>query len=751
MRSTRWLLLLAILAIVSTVGTAYFIQKRLLKEQAPQAPQSLPVEVKAAADDWRWSHTVEGRPVVEVRARNFRQVSDPSRFDLERVELRLYRKDGKEFDQVRSARAEFNLAAATLYSEGEVEITLGVPKEGAAGGRLVSIRSSGVSFQSKTGKASTERPARFTFEHGEGQAIGAWYDPGIRELHMLSQVEVRWRGQGPGGKVMTVEAGELAYWEQDSKIKLLPWSRLSRENLVLEAGDAFVMLEEGAVRRVEAQRARGVDRYPTRNLEYAADQLTMKFSNYGEVEKITGERNARLVSLSESTNTTVTTSRVDLEFETASGESQLVKALATGNGVVESRPVPRDGRPQPETRVLRSDAILLQMRPGGGEIQSVETHSPSTLEFLPNRPGQRKRRVDGERMWISYGPRNEIRSLRSVNVRTRTEPAGEAKEASGPVAETSSKDLAAEFDPDTGGLKRLEQWTDFRYREGARNAWADRAVLEPARNLITLEGSARLSDASGTTSANRILLDQASGDVTAEGNVTATRLPDRKGRSSSLLSHDEPLQATAERMSSTDQNQRTRYEGKAVLWQGANRLRADRIEIDRERKRLEARGQVTTQFLDRRREPAAAGKGQPPSFIVINAAELVYTEEDRLAHYKGGVLLARRGLEVKAAEIRGLLAEAKAESQIEIAYAEGGVEILEVAGDRRRKGAGEQAEYYAAEEKIVLHGGKPLLVDNLRGSARGRQLTYFAGSDRLLVDGLEDQPAVSRIRRKQRP
>ena len=45
-------------------------------------------------------------------------------------------------------------------------------------------------------------------------------------------------------------------------------------------------------------------------------------------------------------------------------------------------------------------------------------------------------------------------------------------------------------------------------------------------------------------------------------------------------------------------------------------------------------------------------------FTTVNADKLLYTEQDRLAHYTGGVTLARPGLDVKGAEIKAYLASA---------------------------------------------------------------------------------------------
>jgi len=49
-----------------------------------------------------------------------------------------------------------------------------------------------------------------------------------------------------------------------------------------------------------------------------------------------------------------------------------------------------------------------------------------------------------------------------------------------------------------------------------------------------------------------------------------------------MLQQDEPLHARAKKMVATDHNLQIRYEGNAVLWQSANRLTADIVEIDRD-------------------------------------------------------------------------------------------------------------------------------------------------------------------------
>src|SRR5690242_18955010 len=116
---------------------------------------------------------------------------------------------------------------------------------------------------------------------------------------------------------------------------------------------------------------------------------------------------------------------------------------------------------------------------------------------------------------------------------------------------------------------------------------------------MLLDGSARFWDPHGSANADRIQLAQKTGDYTAECHASSTRQPDRKGSSSSMLSNDEVMQASADRMISADNNNQVRYERNRRVWQGANRVDADRIEIDRDRRVMEAHGKVISQFSDK--------------------------------------------------------------------------------------------------------------------------------------------------------
>ena len=272
--------------------------------------------------------------------------------------------------------------------------------------------------------------------------------------------------------------------------------------------------------------------------------------------------------------------------------------------------------------------------------------------------------------------------------------------------------------------------------------------MEQAENLVHLDGKANMWDPTGATTADRITMDQKTGDMVAEGNVTSTRQPEAKPKPGSMLEPGEPTQATAAKMITRDKRDKVLYEGKAVMWQASNRIEADRIDIDRKKQTLDAQGSVFSRFLDKAKDDKAKPKATAPIFTEVRAATMTYSDVDKVAIYKQNVVLDRPDMNVKSNELRAWFNKTEKETQLDHALAEGAVRILQSGKGRTRTSTGETALYETGIEKVTLEGGDPTHVDSLKGTTKGRKLTWYSNDDRLLVDGEVSKPASTIIKRK---
>src|SRR6185312_6857173 len=130
MRRTRWLTLALIVGVVIWVGATYIKSKASYDRNSPTPPPPLEDGVNARSSGWTYVKSNGACPIVKIHADRFREIKHPSVEQIEGVDLKLYNKDCTEYEWVKSAKAQFDETAKTMYSDGQVDIDLHVPVEG---------------------------------------------------------------------------------------------------------------------------------------------------------------------------------------------------------------------------------------------------------------------------------------------------------------------------------------------------------------------------------------------------------------------------------------------------------------------------------------------------------------------------------------------------------------------------------------------------------------------------------------------
>jgi lipopolysaccharide export system protein LptA len=764
----RWLLLVVIAAVLCGVVLTYLTKKKAIQAQVLPTPQPLPPELTgtSALGTWTRKDQKTGCKTVDILYKHMNEVKDSSRVDLEGAKLYIYHKCEDKYDVVESATANFFPSENRLYADGEVRISLGEREDSDTPTSLAVITTSGVTFDSETGHADTDRPTKYVFKNGDGESRGATYDPPSRELFMKNDVKIDWKAATPESKELHIEAPSLYYHEATQQIDMVPNGKLTRDGATFEGDTPVIHMQDDGqghrtIKEVDASKAHGTEVQPNRKLDYSADKVWVDYNEKGKVKKIAGEGNSRVVSTAEYSETTAAANRVDLFFDPGQKDSVLTSAVCNQHAVVTSKPIAAPGHEPSETHIMRSESIEMKMRPGGKEIEGVVSHVPATLEFLPSLPAQHHRVLEGREMLIAYAAENRIDSFKASDVKTFTDPNEEERSRNRTQSVTASRDMVAHFDPQSSRLVSMEQTGNFTYQEGDRKAHAAKASLDGKQNIITLDTSTAVSDSTGSTAADHIRMDQTTGDFTAEGNVNSIRLPDKdQNKNSQMLSSDAPLHAQARRMEYTNPRQEggkkseghTRYQGNAALWQGANRIEADVIDIDKDKHTLTAHGNVVSNLWEQAKDDDKK-KNASPVLTKVRAPDLVYTDTDRLAIYSGGVKLDRTGMQLQSRELRAWMADSGSDSSLDHAFADGAVDILGSSNGRTYHSNSEHAEYYTKvpcpaeivpgigpciEPKLLLNGGRAKLVRTIKGSPttmEGSELTYWANDDRLLMKG----------------
>jgi len=772
MRRASFILAFAALCIIALVGVTYSMRRA----HSPHKPRVLPISLKPKDDgvaphgwDTSKDDPQTNRPVYKLHATWFGATNSPSTFELHGLWLKQYNKKGDDYTYIKAEKALFDEKSEVMTSDGPVSIVMNVPVDKDAEdkselAKRVQVETSGVVYETKTFKAHTSQAANFIFPNGSGRAVGVEYDPNSKILHLMSQVVLDRNG-------MHVETADLVYNLGEQKVYLTPWSKLQRESMTIQAQKSVVTLVDQKVHQIDSEQPSGVDDRKGRHVEYSADRMTASFDEDGNMTEVVGSPHARVVSFQERAKTVLTGDKADLHFEQEdkikagvdTTDSYLSSVTAEGQAVAESSPIPQPGVVPTETRILRSQKIDLSMKPGGQEVQEIYTDSKAQLEFKPNTPQQVHRVIDASKMRIIYGEHTYVDTFHGWNVATRTDKPRKPDEKKPPVpAYTWSDEMIAKFVPNSSDVDHIEQRGNFRYQEGVRNAWAKKAILEQKINRITLVDHAKVLDDTGFTSGDLIVMDQDSGDMDVTGKVLSVRAPDKNQKpGTSMLDQTQAMQAKADKMRSRDNNIQVFYDGNVVMWQGANRITADHIEIDRDEQILHAFGNVVSELVDNQKTGDTNGKQAAtaatpvsnPIYTTVKAPDLLYHDDTRVALYSGGVTLLRNKMIVTSRELRAFLTPKtennKDDSSLDHAFADGELVVVDQIGpNHKRTGSSDHGEYYSKEDKVVLTGGSPQIVDSLRGITRGSLITYYSGDDRLLVEGEDNKPAFTKLIKK---
>ena len=790
MRRTSVFLAIAAILLTALVGFTYWLRLSKLKPRSNSAPQ---VESRLVAVAKKWVYStddpVNNRPIIRLEADSFQDTKDPSIFELKGLSLRHYDKTAAKYTLVKAANALFDEGSGIMKSQSAVSVVIGVPatvspSDSQTLNKHVHIETTGVTYETKSGKASTDQTARFVFPQGDGQAVGADYDPTLRILHLKSAVSLDWIGSGPLQNKVHIETGDLVYKELEQKIYMAPWSKMQRQTLTINAHTSVITLLDQRLHQIDSVTAVGTDHREGRDVEFAAANMAAHFNEDGVLQEVVGDKDARVSSSQAFAKTTLTGDRADLVFNITTGalngketsDSELHAVTADGHAVAISEPQPVPGVLQGDTRILKSEHIVMSMRPGGQEVQEIDAPQKASLEFKPNRAALPHRTLDSSKLKVLYGDDSYVEAFVASNVKTRTDKppgVGKATDGKSPApAYTWSDEMFAKFKTASNEIDSIDQKGHFRYQEGERTASSDTAQLLQTLNRITLKNKARVLDDTGSTYADSIVMDQTSGDMDATGHVRSTRLPDKKQKpGTSMMDSTQTMQAQADKMISRDSNTKILYTGHAVLWQGANKISADIIDINRDDETLHASHQVVSELVDNREssddktadaktDGKADGKAKEdakaaasaPVFTVVRAPDLVYHDDTRVASYTGGVTLVRERMTVTSDRMRAILTpksdSTKDQSSLDQAIGDGDVKIFEVIADSRtRTGTSEHCEYFTKDDKVVLSGGAPQFVDSKKGITRGKQLTYFSSDDKLIVDGEDKHEAFTRMKK----
>ena len=729
--------MLAALALLALVVRDYLGSRTAAGRTSTQAVPTLPEDLSAQSQSWRLTQTIGESTRMEVSADDFVQGADGLTTDLRGVVLKIFRLQTGSLDRVESGAMRM-LADGSLYSDGETLITLGIPVDGGTG-RPVEVTTSGVTFRPSANSASTDRRVDYRFADGAGSSLGAAYDATTGVLRMMSEVRLERFGPNPDEPSAVIRAGSLRYSEDGARIELDGRARIEQGAGWLECDSGVVAMFDGRVRRVDGVNARGGETVADRRTELSASRLEAEFAIDGELARSRGSDGARFASIEAGQRIEVRADSVDLQYEaqveapSSVSSSRLRRVEA--RGAAQASLHPSDGG---TVNIIESESLLLVLKPGGVQIERVESPARGTLRQLARGADAPARTLVAGSIHLAYGSAGDLDSLQARNgAQLVQRPADQAS----PELRSWSDSLDARFDPGTSEIAQLRQNGSFGFEEGPSKGGADSGWFDPHSGVLELEGNATAATAGGNLSARQIVLARANGRVDATGDVTGFLIqgPEASGQSGAegMFAGQQPVFLAAGAMVSDPENHTLEYRNGARLWQGRNRIDADTIVIDQGSNRIAARDGVEAAWV------AGGGNASGPGSLSIVRSDLMFYEpQTGVARFEGAVDFRKQGMRVLAEELQTALGADGSDAGMR-AVAVGSVRIADPPDGSGHRAFGDRAEFDVAASEVVLVGQPARILMPDGTESEGASLTYRIAGDRLLVLGQRAERAYT--------
>jgi lipopolysaccharide export system protein LptA len=782
---------LLIAALIGFLALAKFKNRLNLRE----LPHKLGADIQRQQNGIVYTQSHGGHTLFKIKADKAVQLKKDGRVQLHDVEIELYGQDGSVVDRIKGGEFDYDQKAGIAAAAGPVEITIMRPTEAPAvapgakpqlpakSGPLanaanevasgqIAVKTSGLTFDQKTGTATTAQRVEFAVVQGQGSSLGATFDSNKGQLVLDRNVELNVH-RGPETIVLRAAHGEF---ERTALVCNLTAAQASYRNGQAGAGRAQITFrQDGSAERLDAHD--GFSLTNAAGAKVAAPNGSLDFNEKNQPLQGRLEGGVTMESAKADRSVRGTAPTAALAF-TPDGQ---LKHARLERGVVlhseqqgQNEPhVVRDWRSPVADVDFRNGAngqLLMSAVKGTGGVVITGQSQKSGGPVVPSRMAADE--VTGE-----FGDHQELTRITGVGHASleQTTATGAKQTTSGDrlvaVMASSGKisgqasgqsDLSQQIQSATiDGNVVLTQQKAGDAAQGMR-ATAGHASYDGGSEWLHLTQNPRVDDPALQLTADKLDVSQASGDAFARGNVKATWLdagPDAAKRGKTpqgglAFGGQGPAHViAAEAQMHRDTGEAT-FRGGARLWQDANSVAAPVIVLNQSRQTLAARsagGGQPVNLVLLSNGGTAAGKtkgaqtGSGPSVIRVRAGDLKYSGAERKAVLRAGgvgqVLAETAEATTSSNEVELVLlppgnhaGPGGTAAQVDHLTARGNVVVT----SNGRRGTGEQLVYSGDSGQYVLTGTAgtpPRMTDPVRGSVTGEALIFNSRDDSVSIEG----------------
>ena len=770
----KWLVWSAI-GLLGVVSIAYYIAKLKVKPALHRLPKELGIDIQQTSEGFSLSKSEGGRTIYTIRASNAVQFKRGGHADLKDVHIVVYGKAHDRFDQIYGKEFTYNPESGDVKSLGEVHIDLQGYAEGPSKPdqappeelkNPIHIVTQSLTFNQKTGQASTDEVVEFRTLQASGTARGAYYDSKTEQLLLKSDVHLVTTGDNASD--ITGTSGTI---QKNPRQAVLNNAVIYQTDRTLRADKLSMLFEaDNTVNHAQAQGNVNIEVRGSTIVDVTGPHGDLNMGPNNTVKQAIVSGGAKFNTRGDNLSHGSADAFI-LDFE---GDNQPRYFHMVKNARIRQEPQPGKSGSPGQPLEIAADQLNFALE-NGDELKTGDTVGAAQITIFPSPAGAKTSKAPAKpgqdpgwansttiatagKFHATFGVSNRMQALHgSPDARIVSRSPGD------PDKTSISQNLDVAFALD-GGVEKLIQTGDFQYHEpsskpdtAGRAMFADKAAYTPADQTLVLSGSPRAIDGGMTTTADGIRLNRQTGEAFADGNVKTTYSDLKPQPNGALLAASDPVHVTSLHMASHQQPAIARYTGNVRLWQTANVIRAPVIDFDQQNRTIMAHGDtaqsVSSLFVQQ-------GKDGKPSPVDVTADKLTYVDAERRARYIGAVLVKSPTGTISSEQIdvylkpadsttaqsatpdKGVVFGTEGPSRIDRMIAIGKVVVTEP----NRRAVGQRLVYTADDGKYFLSGKNASIFDAEHGQVWGDSLTFYSRDDRVLVESKAPSPTVTRAR-----
>ncbi len=666
--------------------------------------------------------------------------------ELENVHLEVYPAEGNKPDQIDAQKSIYDPESNIVTFMGNVNV---MTRDD------LNVKTESIVYNQNTEEAETSAPITFEHENLSGRATGALIASKSKHLELRNDVEITvtpQAGNASGSRAVSVSKPVVVHSahaiveESTLLISFTGGATAEQEGSVMSADTLSATLsEQKKIRKIDAG---GNSYLRTTDEAHAAEVHSAKmeffFDDEQQLYRALASGDVRAQTLNADSQVQLTgANSVDVSFQAQAGRSVLREMHTNGRSVVTmSAPQSHVNDPRAANKRLTADTVKLQWRQTGRDLERAEAVGNAELFIDPVQKG-----ATAERKTLT-APHFDCDFFEAGNLAHTFTATDNVKAVIDPVQPTerrstrtlTSQKMVTIFVRETQDVESFEATGDVKFNEQDRNGRSASATYNASDGVVHLRGG------EPTVWDSRARMKGAEIDSDTVNEVTYSRgksqttyySQEQTGGATPFQKVNSPVYITADRSEFHHDTGVAIYTGSARAWQDDNFVRADKLTLYRDTKRMEGEGHVQSALYQAKRRESNGATSVVPVFVTSNT--MFYTNPDRLLHYEGNVDIKQGTDRIQSATADVYLKPDV--NEVDRTVAQQNV-VLTQPGKR---GTADWAQYTAADNTVILKGNPARVEDPEQGTSESGRLTVYLSENRVVADDTRGPQSAGRVR-----